>query len=47
MIHPRLRKMGLYLPPVTLDDTSPIEVENAEDFELFIQLDNIRAVRIR
>jgi hypothetical protein len=47
MIHPRLRKMGLYLPPISLDDTLPIEAENTEDFELFIQLDNTRAVRIR
>ena len=47
MIHPRLRKMGLYLPPITLDDTAPIEVDNTENFELFIQLDHTRAVRIR
>ena len=47
MIHPKLRKMGLYLPTMTLDDHSPIEVENTEDFEMFVQLDNNRAVRIR
>ena len=47
MINSRLRKMGLRLPNISLDDSSPIQVDNPEDFELFIQLDNTRAVRIR
>ena len=47
MINSRLRKLGLRLPNISLDDTSPIEVENPEDTELFIQLNNTRAIRIR
>ena len=47
MIHPTLRKMGLHLAPISLNSNSPIEVENSEDFEIFIQLDNARAIRLR
>ena len=47
MINSRLRKLGLRLPNISLDDASPIEVENPEDTELFIQLSNTRAIRIR
>merc|ERR1712223_1650905 len=32
---------------LSLDDNSPIEVENSESFEIFIQLSNTRAIRLR
>ena len=47
MIHPTLRKMGLHLGPISFDSNSPIEVEDADDFKIFIQLDNTRAIRLR
>ena len=47
MIHPRLRKLGIYIPHVSLENNSRIEVENSESFEIFIQLSNTRAIRFR
>lgn len=47
MINSRLRKLGLRLPNLSLDDNSPIEVENPDDMELFVQMNNTRAIRIR
>merc|ERR1712223_1214425 len=32
---------------LSLDDNSPIEVENPDDTELFVQMNNTRAIRIR
>merc|ERR1712223_34825 len=47
MIHPRIRKLGIYIPHVSLEDSSPIKAENSESFEIFIQLSNSRAIRLR
>ena len=46
-MHPKLRKMGLQLPQISMYDNAPIEVGKTENYEIFIQLDNIRAIRLR
>ena len=47
MVHPKLPKMGLQLPQISMKDNSPNDVGKIDDYEIFVQLDNTRAIRLR
>merc|ERR1719189_1672298 len=46
-VHPKIRRMGLQLPQISVNDKSLNKIGRLEDFELFVQLDNVRAIRFR
>ena len=47
IVYHELRYNWLQLPQITLTDNGLIEVKRQDDFDIFVQMDNVRAIRFR